>query len=365
MKYYHFTGFVLFFFTEIVKKILAGFPDWAEQYYARGIFEVIHYLFRFFSFAFFIPGLFLIPIFYFVFIWWIFKKNNYTNAISWFLNSIAFLYFLFYLVWGFNYYRLPIDDDWQVKAKPFSLNELTSEYRETTEHLLKVRQLLADTAVKVDVSKNKLNEKIQHAVIQKNLKEWLSKHRFPSKQSVTLRSDLPKGIFLHFSTAGMYFPFSGEGNVDPGLHPLQFTAVMAHEMAHGYGFADEGTCNFLAFICHVKDSNAWISYATTLSYWRYLAINIRKISPSLFNQLINEIPGGLKSDLAEMQQYSNRYEDWMPEFQYKMYDAYLKGQGIKEGMLNYNKVIGLVLAYKAANAFILDDSSLPRYPSIK
>jgi hypothetical protein len=43
-----------------------------------------------------------------------------------------------------------------------------------------------------------------------------------------------------------------------------------------------------------------------------------------------------------------------------MYDAYLKGQGIKEGMLNYNKVIGLVLAYKAANSFILNDSSLPR-----
>ena len=43
-----------------------------------------------------------------------------------------------------------------------------------------------------------------------------------------------------------------------------------------------------------------------------------------------------------------------------MYDAYLKGQGIEEGMLNYNKVIGLVLAYKAANSFILDDSSLPK-----
>lgn len=73
-----------------------------------------------------------------------------------------------------------------------------------------------------------------------------------------------------------------------------------------------------------------------------------------------ELPTGLRKDLIDIQIYSNRYKDWIPDLQYKMYDAYLKGQGIKEGMLNYNMVIGLVLAYKAANSFIFSDSSLPR-----
>jgi hypothetical protein len=97
-----------------------------------------------------------------------------------------------------------------------------------------------------------------------------------------------------------------------------------------------------------------------MGYWRYLASNVRRISPDFFNRKINEIPTGLKLDLQEMQEFSNKYEDWMPQLQYKIYDAYLKGQGIKEGMLNYNKVIGLVLAYKAANPFIFDASSSPK-----
>ena len=79
-----------------------------------------------------------------------------------------------------------------------------------------------------------------------------------------------------------------------------------------------------------------------------------------FEEKMKELPTGLRKDLIDIQNYSNSYEDWMPNLQYKMYDAYLKGQGIEEGMLNYNKVIGLVLAYKAANSFILIDSSLPR-----
>jgi hypothetical protein len=220
--------------------------------------------------------------------------------------------------------------------------------------------LLSDTAVRINLSKNKLNENIQHYFLHKNLKKWLNLHHFPANYTIPVRYDLPKGIFLHFSTAGMYFPFSGEGNVDPGLHPLQFTSVMAHEMAHGYGFADEGTCNFLAFICHFNDKNAWISYACTLGYWRYLAVNIRRISPSLFDRLIMEIPTGIKLDLIDIQRFSNKYDDWMPKLQYKMYDAFLKGQGIKEGMLNYDAVIGLVMAYKAANPFILEDVSLPK-----
>ena len=223
-----------------------------------------------------------------------------------------------------------------------------------------MRELLADTAKGVDLVRYNVKNEEQQIIIQKNLQLWLKNHGFPSEAKVPIKSNLPKGIFLHFSTAGMYFPFSGEGNVDPGLHPIHFTSVMAHEMAHGYGFADEGTCNFLAFICHTNDQNPYIAYATTLGYWRYLASNVRRISPSFFNEKMRELPSGLRKDLMDIQNYSNSYEDWMPNLQYKMYDAYLKGQGIKEGMLNYNKVIGLVLAYKAANSFILIDSSLPR-----
>lgn len=361
MKYYHLSGFVLVIFTELVKYLFANNPSWVENFYSKGIYLAVSIIFQKISIIYILPGLFAVPILFFVFIFWVFwSKHRYAVKFSLIVNSLGFLYFLFYFVWGFNYYRLPIDHQWKFKSTPFTYKQLASEYVETTNHLLNIRKLLADTSEAVDIDRFNINIENQRTIIQRNLQYWLKKHGYPAHTMVPIQSNLPKGIFLHFSTAGMYFPFSGEGNVDPGLHPIHFTSVMAHEMAHGYGFADEGTCNFLAFICHTNDPNPWIAYTTTLGYWRYLASNVRKISPSFFNEKMMELPTGLRKDLIDIQIYSNRYKDWIPDLQYKMYDAYLKGQGIKEGMLNYNMVIGLVLAYKAANSFIFSDSSLPR-----
>ena len=361
MKYYHLSGIVLIIFTEIVKYFFANNPSWVEDYYANGIYLVVSYILQKISIFYILPGLFAIPILFFIFIFLVLlSKQKKIVKFCLIMNSLGFLYFLFYFVWGFNYYRLPIDHQWKFKSASFTYKQLASEYEETTVHLLKIREFLADTAKGIDLVRYNVENEEQQIIIQKNLQLWLKNHGFPSEAKVPIKYNLPKGIFLHFSTAGMYFPFSGEGNVDPGLHPIHFTSVMAHEMAHGYGFADEGTCNFLAFICHTNDQNPYIAYATTLGYWRYLASNVRRISPSFFNEKMRKLPSGLRKDLMDIQNYSNNYEDWMPNLQYKMYDAYLKGQGLKEGMLNYNKVIGLVLAYKAANSFILNDSSLPR-----
>jgi hypothetical protein len=361
MKYHRLSGMVLLIITEILKFTLSSYPAWVEKVYTGGIFIFWSYFFNFFSFVFVFPGVIFVPLGYLsLLIYQLFYKEKVYLKIIWLINSLGLLYFLFYLFWGFNYYRLPIDHSWKYRAEPFTAKQLKKEYEETTLYLLKVRNLLADTSSGIPQHKINLQDSQYESVLQYNLRGWLKNNGYSLAAEVPIRSELPKGFFLHFSTTGMYFPYSREGNADPGLHPLHYISVMAHEMAHGYGFADEGTCNFLAYICHHQDKNARIAYATTLGYWRYLATNIRRIAPDFFQRKIKELPTGLKSDLLEIQEFSNRYEDWMPQLQYKIYDTYLKGQGIREGMLNYNRVIGLVLAYKAANPFIFDASSTPK-----
>lgn len=43
----------------------------------------------------------------------------------------------------------------------------------------------------------------------------------------------------------------------------------------------------------------------------------------------------------------DRYPDLIPALQYRVYDAYLKSQGIREGMLNYDRVLVLTHAWRA------------------
>lgn len=57
----------------------------------------------------------------------------------------------------------------------------------------------------------------------------------------------PAGCLLVFGTAGIFWPFSGEGYVDSGLDSLVIPFTMAHEFAHGFGWTDEGNAILLLY----------------------------------------------------------------------------------------------------------------------
>jgi hypothetical protein len=143
MKYYHLSGIVLIIFTEIVKYFFANNPSWVEDYYANGIYLVVSYILQKISIFYILPGLFAIPILFFIFIFLVLlSKQKKIVKFCLIMNSLGFLYFLFYFVWGFNYYRLPIDHQWKFKSASFTYKQLVSEYEETTVHLLKIYTIL-------------------------------------------------------------------------------------------------------------------------------------------------------------------------------------------------------------------------------
>jgi hypothetical protein len=45
---------------------------------------------------------------------------------------------------------------------------------------------------------------------------------------------------------------------------------------------------------------------------------------------------------------NSQYKELAPRLRYQVYDSYLKAQGIKAGMLNYDAVLMLVQAWRAA-----------------
>ena len=97
MKYYHLSGIVLIIFTELVKYLFASNPSWVEDYYANGIYPIVSFILHEISILYIIPGLFSIPILFFVFIFLVsFSKHKNLVKFSLIMNSLGFLYFLFY-----------------------------------------------------------------------------------------------------------------------------------------------------------------------------------------------------------------------------------------------------------------------------
>ena len=154
---------------------------------------------------------------------------------------------------------------------------------------------------------------------------------------------------MRFSTAGIYIPHAFEGHVDGGMHHIQWPNAIAHEMTHGYGFTDEGECNFIAYLASIQSDDKFIRYSGLISYWRYLISNLKRADRSAFNEIWDKIPLSVRADLADIRIYQNRYPDLIPRIRNAIYNRYLKSHGVKEGLMSYSQIVLLVDAWNRKN----------------
>ena len=329
-------------------------PNLAETYYSRYFFLGVRWFFDFFIT--WIPVAF-IYLFFLILGWrlvvsgrrfyqWPFgrwKKLGYAvlSIISFVLGGIG----VFFWLWGYNYSRISIEDHLGISPEPLNLEQLKTALDAQTKIMIESRQAipgLSDTLV--------FNEELlprgYEKAIRASVIRWLAQNNYPTVGRVRGRELYPKGIFLRFSSSGLYFPFTAEGHVDAGVHALQKPYIIAHEMSHGYGFGDEGTCNFVGFLAASSADHPVLAYSGHLSYWRTLATNYLRYRPKEYRAYRARLPLGIQKDLDAINQVLRDYPDIMPRFRYYAYDTYLKAQGIQEGIQNYNRVIMLVKAWE-------------------
>ena len=344
---------LLGFITYICSLLFSRFPSFAEDFYFKGVFQFIRVCYDY------ILGWLPIPMFYIVLAITIliiarllkkagsnFKSKNLkeallTNGLG-FLNFASAFYFLFYWLWGFNYQKPNFETTLNLEVVRISSEKLFSELEDCSGKLALLRMdMLAEADTIADFHPKNLEHNIR---VQ--MTEFLTTHDFPNNGRVRIRKLRPKGFLLRISTAGVYIPFACEGHIDAGLHPLTWPATMAHEMAHGYGFTDEGTCNFIGFQVCIDSDDKYMQYSGWLMYFRYLYSNARRADPEKFKLFRKGLDPKVYADLVEIDSYAKRYPDIMPKVRDAVYDQYLKTHGIKEGLQSYSRMILLVDAWK-------------------
>ena len=349
IKTRHKIGLGLGLITLVLSNYVNFSPVFIEHFYSRGLFKLYRGIYDH------TIALSPVPLVYILFGLLVFLvvrkfrtldlKSTYSIAkelLS--LGSfVGYVLFVFYLAWGFNYQRIPIQDQMALDLSPVDLKILKEELSRETLFLMESRPIVksvADSISEADLPSN-MEEEIRYA-----LEAILAEYNYNVNGRVRVRQLAPSGILLRIKTAGVYIPFVGEGHIDKGLHPIQKPFTMAHEMAHGYGFGDEGTCNFLAYLACLKSEVPIIRYSGSMGYWKYLSSNLRANNSEEYVRFRQNLPESLKSDLDDIYVNSVKYPDLFPKARDKMYNSYLKSQGIKEGMQNYDRVILLVHSWQ-------------------
>ena len=342
-------------FALVANRLMSGSPEWVDRYYFRGLFQGFRWVYDHTLAYIPIPMVYLSLIIFVVYAARIFtamivkvKAGKWLQGISeGLLGLAAFMggaLFFFYVLWGFNYNRPNIYKELSMQDQKIDSTYMMEELGRVTEQLITTRALISSDSLTALGEKDIPDD--METLIRVELEKLLQSWDVPTYGRVRVRKLLPKGILLRFSTAGVYVPYALEGHIDGGLHPIQWPFTMAHEMSHGYGYGDEGTCNFTGYLACMQSDHPMLRYSALRAYWRYLISDLRKLDKELYRQQMISLPRGIKTDLNEIIQYMDRYPDIMPAVRDKVYDNYLKSHGVKAGLANYSHMIKYVKAYR-------------------
>jgi len=245
--------------------VLADHPAFVERYYSRMLYPRLanllgaisdRFSFGLDHFLFIAIGVVLLVLFLFVIAgklkWWKFLLIT--------LNFGALLYVLFYGLWGFNYYRKPIDAQFQLKRDSVSVEDYGLVFKWLAEQQAEMDRLELDSV------RGTLDSLVDEAF--RNQADVLGLS-YPTRK-IKPKSMFAETFFSKRSVFGYYNPFFSEVYVSSMCQLIDYPIILAHEKAHRAGIARETDANFYAwFICYKSESDE-LRYCANLFLIRHL-----------------------------------------------------------------------------------------------
>jgi hypothetical protein len=152
------------------------------------------------------------------------------------------------------------------------------------------------------------------------------------------------GLLSRLGISGVYSPFTGEPNYNSIQPGFDIPFSVAHEMAHQRGFAREDEANFVAFLVCTKASHPYVRYSGYLGALRVLGV-LYRVAPERYRETVAAIGEGPRADLKARGQFWARYLGRLSDFSNGLNHIYLKANGVKSGVRNYNEASALIVGY--------------------
>lgn len=149
--------------------------------------------------------------------------------------------------------------------------------------------------------------------------------------------------YLDFS--GFYFPFTGEANLNDESPAAYLPANICHEMAHQQGIATEQECNFVAIMAATSADSAAYRYAGYLMGYVHLSNALYRVDQAAWQTIRDSLPDAVRADLRQNSAYWAQFDGLVNTAATKVYDGFLKSNGLADGVQNYGTVVDLLLAY--------------------
>ena len=145
---------------------------------------------------------------------------------------------------------------------------------------------------------------------------------------------------------GMYFPFTGEANVNVDAPACLIPATVAHEMAHQRMVASEQEANFVGIAACLSCDDIVFQYSGYLMGLIQLCNALYPVAPEAWSAIAQTyFTPELSLDWNTNNAYWAALESPVEEAAEHAYDSFLKGQGQELGIQSYGACVDLLVTY--------------------
>ena len=333
----------------IFMKWIGNNPSFVENYYSRGIYPYIssflRILFGWMPFSF---GDLIILFFGLYLIYIIYKlvSTRFTNMASKIFGITSFIsivYFLFYFLWGLNYFREPLNKNLEFKTTSYNNEELIN----LTKYLVtKLNQshLAITKSDSISVIIPHSNQDI-YLLAKKGYQKLAHDNSLFTYKYGTAKNSLISVFQSYNGTSGYLNPFTGEAQVNRLIPKTILPTTTTHEMAHQIGFAAENEANFIGFLAALSNDDPYFKYSAYRMATRYVIFELYKRDKDTFEEIYKTLNKGILIDFKSSSDFWNTYKNPFEPIIKKGFNAYLKSNKQQEGIQSYNFVVDLLISY--------------------
>ncbi|QLE00129.1 DUF3810 domain-containing protein [Galbibacter sp. BG1] len=332
----------------ILVKWLAGYPEFIETYYSNFVYQFISKGFRYafgwvpFSIGDILYTLLVIFIIRFL----ITKGRLFFYGTRIFLREVflvvSFVYFVFHLFWGFNYYRLPIH-----KKLNLSSEYTSEELYDFTERLIEksneIHSQLTnnDTVmVKIPYSKPEIYKKTMsgYETLGKIIPEF-------SYSPKSIKTSLYSTALTYMGYSGYLNPFTNEAQVNGLQIDFKYPTVSCHEEAHQIGYSAENEANFVAFLAATSNDDLYFKYSGYIYVLRYCLGEVKRRDIKKFEEYNEIVHLGIIKNYVEVANFWRRHKTKAEPVFKNSFNTFLKANNQKKGLKSYSYVVALLVNY--------------------
>jgi hypothetical protein len=332
----------------IILKIIRFFPQCVERFYSNGFYIYLSKFSRIvlgkipFSIGdclYFILILLLIKWFWAKRKTW---KEEWKKNLLTVLSVLSVFYFLFHILWAFNYYREPL----------FEKMSIERDYTDADLLAFTKKLIVKTNAIQSQITKNDSLKVVfpysQNQVFEMNqngYKNLSREYDFFTYSNLSVKKSLFSLPLTYMGFGGYLNPFTNEAQVNY-LGPMySFPMTTNHEMAHQMGYASESECNFIGFLSSIKNDNLYFQYSGYSMALRYCLGNWQVRNEKILEQLLKTVHPGILKNYKESEDFWEQYQTPIETGFHAFYDNFLKMNQQKDGMDSYSKFVNLMVNY--------------------